>query len=104
MGKAIYQTLLGFDKISCSHFSEKNLRSLSEGAAEGGCGGNSAAPERSAERSEAVSSVQNRFGFGHIIPHISNNLYLNLNFLPQVPMPVADMMLNIECLTCILQL
>ena len=33
---------------------ENFLRSPSEGAAEGGCGGNSAAPERSAERSEAV--------------------------------------------------
>ena len=31
----------------------KNFASPSEGAAEGGCGGNSAAPERSAERSEA---------------------------------------------------
>ncbi|PJC29233.1 hypothetical protein CO053_00435 [Candidatus Shapirobacteria bacterium CG_4_9_14_0_2_um_filter_40_11] len=33
----------------------------SEGAAEGGCGGNSAAPERPAERSEAVSPAQNGF-------------------------------------------
>jgi len=32
----------------------KNSVRPSEGAAEGGCGGNSAAPERSAERSEAV--------------------------------------------------
>jgi hypothetical protein len=33
---------------------ENFLRIPSEGAAEGGCGGNSAAPERSAERSEAT--------------------------------------------------
>ena len=39
----------------------KNFRRGSEGAAEGGCGGNSAAPERPAERSEAVSPAQNGF-------------------------------------------
>ncbi len=33
----------------------------SASAAEGGCGGDPAAPERSAERSEAVSSVQSNF-------------------------------------------
>jgi len=40
---------------------EKILASR-EGAAEGGCGGNSAAPERSVWRAKrAISSVQKRF-------------------------------------------
>ena len=34
----------------------KKFSRPSEGGAEGGCGGNSAAPERSAERSEAAMS------------------------------------------------
>ena len=37
--------------LNAAGFFRRNARS--EGAAEGGCGGNSAAPERSAERSEA---------------------------------------------------
>jgi len=37
----------GWDKEKKEKAAEKFLRSPSEGAAEGGCGGNSAAPERS---------------------------------------------------------
>ena len=42
---------LGLNQISAAHFALQNTNPVgakSEGAAEGGCGGNSAAPERSA--------------------------------------------------------
>ena len=44
MGYGVFMNLVAAEKFA----------SPSEGAAEGGCGGNSAAPEHSAERSEAV--------------------------------------------------
>ena len=47
--KSIITTSHSF--LNAAGFFRQNARS--EGAAEGGCGGNSAAPERSAERSEA---------------------------------------------------
>ncbi|PIT91638.1 hypothetical protein COU12_01970, partial [Candidatus Jorgensenbacteria bacterium CG10_big_fil_rev_8_21_14_0_10_54_38] len=56
--------LVSFSEFSVAYFVKRNLNGggfQSEGAAEGGCGGNSAAPERPAERSEAVSPAQNGF-------------------------------------------
>jgi len=59
----LHQKLGKVNGFLAAYFAKRNLNGggfQSEGAAEGGCGGNSAAPERSAERSEAV---QFRFRF-----------------------------------------
>ena len=45
----------------CSNCGGEKILAAREGAAEGGCGGNSAAPERSAERSEAVQKSTSGF-------------------------------------------
>jgi len=58
-------TPLFFFEFSAAHFAKRNLNGggfQSEGAAEGGCGGNSAAPERSAgAKRRRASSLQNSF-------------------------------------------
>jgi len=51
----------GGARARINQIAAKKFASPSEGAAEGGCGGNSAAPERSAERSEAVQKSTSGF-------------------------------------------
>ena len=69
--------LVSFSEFSVAYFVKRNLNGggfQSEGAAEGGCGGNSAAPERPAERSEAVSPAQNGFAQSLEYPIMKKNL------------------------------
>ena len=53
----------------------KKFASPSEGAAEGGRGGNSAAPERPAERSEAVLDQKSVSGFSRKKVRISSRVW-----------------------------
>ena len=69
-------TQLFFSEFSAAYFSKRNLNGdgfQSEGAAEGGCGGNSAAPERSAgAKRRRVSFPQNGFAQSLEYPTIRN--------------------------------
>ena len=67
-----------FSEFSAAYFAKRNLNGdgfQSEGAAEGGCGGNSAAPERSAG-AKRRQSVPFKVGSREVYNYSTNGSYI----------------------------